>query len=134
MWCGILDSRGTLMRSFAPHHMLHRGTISYGIGSSEGPPFCFAPFHGTSCLPGSRKTKKNCPFFDQKWHPSVPPPISLLCIYIKAKSEPNSASDWPLLGFAPFPGTSCLSGSPKTVQKKPFSTRNGSQTGTGNTA
>ena len=32
MWCQILDSRGTLMRSFAPYHMLHRGTISYGIG------------------------------------------------------------------------------------------------------
>ena len=32
MWCGILDSRGTLMRSFAPYHILHRGTISYGIG------------------------------------------------------------------------------------------------------
>ena len=45
MWCQILDSRGTLMRSFAPYHMLHRGTISYGIGSYEGPPswFCVLP-------------------------------------------------------------------------------------------
>ena len=55
--------------------------------------------------------------FDQKWPPSVPPPISLLCIYIKAKSEPNSASDWSLLGSPGRPA--CLGAkNPKKQPKK----------------
>ena len=54
--------------------------------------------------------------------------FSLLCIYIKAKPAPNSASDWPPSWFCALPETSCLSGSrktPKTAQKNPFLTRNG---------
>ena len=62
---------------------------------------------------------ENPPFFDQKWHPSVPPPISLLCIYIKAKSEPNSASDWSLLGSPGRPA--CLG----AENPPPFLTRSG---------
>ena len=54
--------------------------------------------------------------------------LSIVYIYIKAKPAPNSASDWPPSWFCALPETSCLSGSrktPKTAQKNPFLTRNG---------
>ena len=45
--------------------------------------------------------------------------FSLLCIYIKAKSEPNSASDWPPSCFCAISRDVLLFWEPKTPKNSP---------------